>query len=119
MARKPRIEYEGAVYHITSRGDRREPIFLDRLDREVFLGCVGEVCQKAGWIMHAYVLMGNHFHMLLETPEANLVGGMKWLLGCENQIADLVYLCFGIREIRKDLPANDYGSILKVLVSLL
>ena len=64
-----------------SRGDRREEIFCDDLDRKDFLKTLATACQKTGWQVHAYCLMGNHFHLVLETPRANLVEGMKWLLG--------------------------------------
>lgn len=64
-----------------SRGDRREPIFLDDEDRKTFLRTLGEVCEKTGWQVHAYCLMGNHFHLVAETPQPNLVAGMKWFLG--------------------------------------
>ncbi|HMP76689.1 MAG TPA: transposase [Kiritimatiellia bacterium] len=81
MARKLRIQYEGAVYHVMSRGDRRESIFLDDADRRDFIEALGQACERCGWRIHAYVLMVNHFHLALETPRANLVDGMKWLLG--------------------------------------
>jgi REP-associated tyrosine transposase len=81
MARQLRIQYEGAIYHLTSRGDRREDIFRDHLDRKSFLATLGAACQKSGWQVHAYCLMSNHFHLVVETPRANLVEGMKWLLG--------------------------------------
>ena len=80
MARKPRVEYAGALYHVMSRGDRGEAIFRDDGDRELFLKTLGETCARTGWRIHAYVLMSNHYHLLLGTPEANLVLGMKWLL---------------------------------------
>ena len=80
MPRKIRVEYPGAVYHVMSRGDRREDVFLDDVDRQDFLKTLAEACQKTGWQIHAYCLMRNHFHMVVETPEANLVGGMRWLL---------------------------------------
>src|SRR5438552_2402585 len=64
-----------------SRGDRREEIFRDDLDRKSFLRALGAACQKTGWQVHAYCLMSNHFHLVVETPRANLVEGMKWLLG--------------------------------------
>jgi len=64
-----------------NRGDRREAIFKDDADRELFLSTLGECCGKTGWEVHAYCLMPNHFHMVLETPAGNLVAGMKWLLG--------------------------------------
>ena len=76
MARRARVEFEGAVYHVLDRGDRREPIFKDDADRRRFLETLGEVCQRTGWRIHAYVLMTNHYHFLLETPQANLVAGM-------------------------------------------
>ena len=81
MARRLRVEYPGAVYHLMNRGDRREPIFQDDQDRELFLQTFTEVCTKTGWQVHAYVLMPNHFHLVVETPGANLVSGMKWFLG--------------------------------------
>lgn len=85
MARKIRIEYPGAVYHVMSRGDHQEAIYREDADRELFLRCLAEACEKTGWQIHAYVLMGNHYHLLLETPEANLVVGMKWLQGTYTQ----------------------------------
>ena len=81
MARKLRIQYAGAVYHVMNRGDRREAIFDDDLDRERFLETLAEACAKTAWQVHAYCLMSNHFHLVLETPQPNLVAGMKWLLG--------------------------------------
>jgi REP element-mobilizing transposase RayT len=81
MARKLRLEYPGAVYHVMNRGDRREEIFKDDKDRERFLETLGEVCVKTGWQVHAFCLMGNHFHLVVETPQGNLVAGMKWFLG--------------------------------------
>lgn len=81
MARKLRVEYPGAIYHLLNRGDRREPIFQDDLDRRRFLDTLGEACAKTDWQVHEYCLMGNHFHLVVETPDANLVAGMKWFLG--------------------------------------
>ena len=81
MPRQLRIQYEGAIYHLMSRGDRREEIFCDDLDRKDFLKTLATACQKTGWQVHAYCLMDNHFHLVLEIPRANLVQGMKWLLG--------------------------------------
>ena len=79
MARGIRIEYFGAVYHVMCRGDRRETIFQSDADRELFLTTLGEACEQTGWRIHAYVLMRNHYHCLLETPTGNLVAGMRWL----------------------------------------
>ena len=81
MARKLRIEYPGAIYHVMNRGDRREEIFRDDKDRELFLTTLAEACAKTDWQVHAYCLMGNHFHLVMETPNGNLVAGMKWFLG--------------------------------------
>jgi len=81
MARKLRVQYPGAIYHVMNRGDRREPIFKDDQDRRRFLDTLGEACGKTGWQAHAYCLMSNHFHLVIETPQANLVAGMKWFLG--------------------------------------
>ena len=63
-----------------SRGDRRRAIYLDEVDRQDFLKTLAEACQKTGFQVHAYCLMRNHFHLVVETPNANLVGGMRWLL---------------------------------------
>jgi hypothetical protein len=75
MARKARVEYVGAVYHVLDRGDRREAIFQDDGDRRRFLETLGEACGRTGWRVHAYVLMSNHYHLMIETPQANLVAG--------------------------------------------
>jgi putative transposase len=80
MPRQLRVEFAGAIYHLMSRGDRRENIFRDDVDRQDFLKTLAEACQKTGFQVHAYCLMGNHFHLVVETPEANLVAGMRWLL---------------------------------------
>ncbi len=68
-----------------SRGDHQEAIYRDDADREVLLKTLVEGCEKTGWQVHAYVLMGNHYHLLLETPQPNLVAGMKWLQGTYTQ----------------------------------
>ncbi|MFN8005451.1 MAG: transposase [Terriglobia bacterium] len=81
MARQVRVEYEGAIYHLINRGDRREDIFRDDRDRGRFLETLEESCGKTGWQVHAYCLMRNHFHLVVETPRANLCAGMHWLLG--------------------------------------
>lgn len=79
MPRKLRLQYPGAMYHIMSRGDRREKIFLTDVDRQDFVKTLAEACQKTGWQVHAYCLMPNHYHLVIETPEPNLVAGMAWL----------------------------------------
>ncbi len=85
MARPIRIEFRGAVYHVMARGNQGHPIFRDDQDRHRFLETLDEAYRKTGWRVHAYVLMDNHYHLLLETPEANLVDGMKWLQGTYTQ----------------------------------
>lgn len=85
MARPLRIEYAGAVYHVVARGNQGREIFQDDKDRRRFLATLGEACEKTGWWIDAYVLMGNHYHLLLETPEGNLVAGMQWLQGTYTQ----------------------------------
>jgi putative transposase len=85
MARPLRIEYAGALYHVTSRGDRQEAIFDDDQDRTAFLNVLGEVISRFRWRCHAYCLMGNHYHLMIETPEGNLTKGMRQLNGVFTQ----------------------------------
>ena len=73
MPRKLRIQYPGAMYHVMNRGDRREAIFSGGNDRLLFLDTLGEACEKTVWQIHAWCLMGNHFHLVTETPRGNLV----------------------------------------------
>ena len=79
MPRQVRIQYPGAMYHVMSGGNRRQDIYLDDVDRQDFLKTLAEACQKTGWQVHAYCLMSNHYHLVAETPNANLVAGMAWL----------------------------------------
>jgi putative transposase len=81
MARKLRLEFPGAIYHVINRGNYRAAIFSDGKAREAFEGCLFETCEKSRWVLHAYVVMNNHFHLAVETPEGNLVAGMQWLQG--------------------------------------
>jgi putative transposase len=71
MPRKLRVQYPGAIYHVMNRGDRRERIFKDNEDRHRFLKTLAETCDKTGWQVHAYCLMSNHFHLVVETPQPN------------------------------------------------
>ena len=80
MPRQLRVEYPGAIYHIMSRGDRKKNIYVDDVDRQDFLKTLAEACQKTGFQIHAYCLMRNHFHLVVQAPNANLVAGMRWLL---------------------------------------
>jgi REP-associated tyrosine transposase len=81
MARPLRIQYPGALYHVTSRGNARHPIFRDDLDRKTFLDLLNTVTEDSRWLCHGYCLMTNHYHLVVETPEANLSGGMRQLNG--------------------------------------
>ena len=85
MARPLRIEYEGAVYHVTSRGNAKSDIYLDDEDRELFLDVLKYVVERFGWKCHAYCLMSNHYHLMVETPKANLSRGMSQLNGMFTQ----------------------------------
>jgi putative transposase len=85
MARPLRIEFPGAVYHITSRGNARQAIFLDDKDYSNFLEVLCSVINRYNWILHAYCLMSNHYHLLIETPEGNLSEGMRQLNGVYTQ----------------------------------
>lgn len=81
MPRRARVEYAGAIYHVMDRGNRQELIYRTEADRLLFLKTLGEACERTGWRVHSYVLMDNHYHLLLETPEPNLCAGMRWLQG--------------------------------------
>jgi REP element-mobilizing transposase RayT len=85
MARPLRIEFPGALYHVTSRGNARAPIFQEDRDRHLLLHILGEVVGRYRWVCHSYCLMTNHYHLLLETPEANLSRGMRQLNGLYTQ----------------------------------
>lgn len=85
MARPLRIEFPGANYHVTSRGNARRKVFLDDADRETFLATLAWVVERFKWICHAYCLMDNHFHLMIETPEPNLSRGMRQLNGVYTQ----------------------------------
>ena len=85
MARPLRLEFAGAVYHVTSRGDRREDIFLDDEDRQMWMDVLGLVCERFNWVVHAYCQMSNHYHLLLETADGNLSAGMRHLNGLYTQ----------------------------------
>ena len=85
MARPLRLELAGALYHITSRGDEREDIFLSDDDRLAWLDTLAEVCKRFNWVCHAYCQMTHHYHLLIETPDANLSKGMRQLNGVYTQ----------------------------------
>lgn len=79
MARKLRLEFPGAIYHVFNRGNYREFVFRSAGARQAFEDCLFEACERSQWLLHAYVIMGNHYHLAVETPRGNLVAGMHWL----------------------------------------
>jgi REP element-mobilizing transposase RayT len=85
MSRPLRIEYAGALYHVTARGDRREDIYLDDEDRQIWLQQLAQVCGRFNWRCHAWCQMDNHYHILIETAEGNLSQGMRQLNGVYTQ----------------------------------
>lgn len=85
MARQLRVEYPGALYHLTARGNDQQKIFHDETDRQHFLKLFGHEILQQHWRCYAYCLMGNHYHLLLETPEPNLSRGMRRLNGSYTQ----------------------------------
>jgi putative transposase len=80
MARKPRLDFAGAIYHVLSRGNYRKDLFEEG-GAVLFEQTLFQACAKCGWLLHAYVIMRNHYHLAVETPEGNLVEGMRWLQG--------------------------------------
>lgn len=85
MTRPLRLEYAGALYHVTARGDRLEDIFFEDEDRRDYLTVLGEVCERFNWVVHAYCEMTNHYHLLVETVDGNLWRGMRQLNGVYTQ----------------------------------
>lgn len=91
MARPLRIEYPGAVYHITNRGNDKKAVFKDDQDRETFLKILAHVNKRYHWLCHAYCLMDNHYHLMIETPDGNLALGMRQLNGVYTQARNKRY----------------------------
>jgi putative transposase len=85
MSRPLRIEFPGALYHLTSRGDGRDDNYLTDDDRALFLSVLGQVCEHFNWECHSYCLMTNHYHLMIETPDGNLSQGMRQLNGVYTQ----------------------------------
>jgi REP element-mobilizing transposase RayT len=79
MPRKLRLEYPGAIYHVINRGNYRADVFRSEGAKAAFEACLFEACTRCAWLLHAFVVMRNHFHLALETPDANLAAGMQWL----------------------------------------
>ena len=78
VARKLRVQYPGAIYHLMNRGDRREPIFKDDADRARFLETLGQCCTKTEWQVHAWCLMNNHFHVVIGQHQQPLQHESRW-----------------------------------------
>ena len=95
MARPLRIEYPGAVYHVTTRGDGRKNIFLNDTDRNNFLQNFCSTIKNYNWLCHAYCLMDNHYHLLLETPDGNLSKGIRQLNGVYTQKFNFIHKTVG------------------------
>jgi putative transposase len=95
MARPLRIEFPGAIYHVTTRGNAGEPIVRGDGERQAWLTVVGDVVDQFHWLCHAYCLMSNHYHLLVETPEANLSRGMRQLNGVFTQLINRRSARFG------------------------
>ena len=91
MARPLRIEYPGAVYHVTNRGNDKKDIFKDDQDRETFLKILALVDKRYHWLCHAFCLMDNHYHLMIETPDGNLSLGMRQLNGVYTQARNKRY----------------------------
>jgi REP element-mobilizing transposase RayT len=81
MPRTLRLEAEGGLYHVINRGNYRRSVFAEAKTKAAFLHCLDEACKHTGWVVHAWCIMSNHYHLALETPRANLVDGMRWLQG--------------------------------------
>lgn len=88
MSRPIRIEFPDALYHVTARGDRREAIFDDDQDRRMFLATLEQVIDRFNWVCHAWCLMDNHYHLLIQTPDGNLSKGMRQLNGVYTQASN-------------------------------
>ncbi len=119
MAREVRVEYPGAIHHAINRGDRREEIFQDAANRQLFLASLGEACAKTAWQVHAWCLMPNHFHLFVETPRGNLVAGMKWAETEREQAEGRVQE--GLQRLgwtREDLETRPKGHQEKVKLAL-
>ena len=99
MARPLRLEYPGAVYHLTSRGNGRNAIYWNDDDRKIFLSILTKVIERYNWICHAFCLMDNHYHLLVETPDPTLSIGMRYLNGvytqtfnrCHNRVGHIYF----------------------------
>ena len=107
MSRPLRLEFTGGLYHVTSRGDRREAIYQNDDDRNKWLELFSQVCKRFNWRCHAYCLMSNHYHVVVETVEGNLSKGMRQLNGVYTQ---------GVRVSSRILAVSLFTAVLSKLV---
>jgi REP element-mobilizing transposase RayT len=112
MVRKLRVEYPGAVYSMLNRGDRRVIIYRDDTDRQHFVDTLAEACEMTAWQVHALCLMSNHLHLVVGTPQPNLVAGRKWCLGRERFREELP------EQIQEGMGAEHYGEERRELTQL-
>jgi REP element-mobilizing transposase RayT len=112
MARKPRLEFEGAIDHVINRGNYQKDLFVEKGAAAAFARALFEACEKGRWIVHAYVLMSNHYHLAWETPEANLLPGMAWL---QETFANRFNRFRGEREVG-ELREEKWGMALAALL---
>ncbi len=106
MARKLRLEFPGAIYHVINRGNYRRWIFESDRTKAAFEACLFEACARSQWRLHAYVIMSNHYHLALETPRGNLAAGMQWMQ------ATFASRFNRLRDVRGHLFQNRYKSLL-------
>ena len=95
MSRPLRLELSGGLYHVTSRGDRREDIYHDDTDRETWLETLAQCCERYHWAIHAWCQMSNHYHLIVETAQGNLSAGMRQLNGVYTQKVNRRYARVG------------------------
>jgi len=120
MSRKPRLEFPGAIYHIHHRGNHQEYIYLDDDDRKLFLKLLKTTIQRMNWICHAYCLMGNHYHLLIEIPDGIISRGMAWLNGVYTQKFNRKYEMSGhlFQGRFKSKPVEDNMQFITAAMSL-
>ena len=126
MARKIRMEYAGAVHHVMARDNQGRSLFVDDLDHKLWLDtlALAEACAKNGWRIHASVLLGNHYHLLVETPEANPMAGMKWLQSTYTQRFNSRHKVFGhlfqgrYKALIVDGQEGDYFGVVSTYIHL-
>lgn len=111
MSRPLRLEFPGALFHVTSRGNRKQEIFRDDADHELFLKLLGAAVDRFGWIVTSYALMRNHFHIVMQLTRNTMSKGMQWLNGCYSQAFNRRHCCVGhLFQDRPHAPLVDGES---------